>query len=96
MEKFLIQLCLNLNDNLSVNEQEKDLSTNGLIIINSFIVDEAWKENVISNNIPIIVEWLINEWNSLIKETKWSTKFSKKDFVIMTIPVTCLNFSFLK
>lgn len=92
-KKYLIEICLNLNDGFS--DKDEQLDTSGLISMDSFVVTEEEKERFLSNNLPIIMKWLLDDSKELYKTARTMDKISKKDFVIRIWSLAETTFMFI-
>jgi hypothetical protein len=91
--KYLIEICLNLNDWFS--EKDDELSTTGLVVMDSFIVKEEEKDYFLVNNLPILLNGLVVDWKDLYKSAKTVEKITKKDFIIRIQPLSETTFMFV-
>lgn len=92
-KKHLIEICLNLNDGFS--DKDEQLDTSWLIVMDSFVVVDDEKERFLSNNLPIILKWLMDDSKDLYKTARTIDKISKKDFVIRVQSLADTTFLFV-
>lgn len=92
-KKRLIEICLNLNDDFSGKWDE--LTTEWLIVLESFIVEWKDRPRFVSHNLPLVLKKILEDSQWLYSKWTTSDKITKKDFILRSQELSAINFIFL-